>query len=280
MSVEDGDLTIYQANRSSLPKLNKYFSDMWKRREFSYELAKSTLRSQHAATFFGQMWLVLNPLMLAVVYYFLMYVISGGKTRSSDYFPHLLAGLFIFYFVSNSVTTGASSVTSVGKLVSNQAFPRLLLPLSSVLVAFRKFAPTIPIYFVAHAIAGLSWSPIQLLVIPAFILIFLFAYGTASLMAVAQVYFRDVGSFLPYLMRVWLYLSPVLYYADQISPKLSIFMPFNPLFGALGIWSDALVRNTVPPIEYWVYAGLWSFAALLIGCGLFISKEREFAVRI
>ncbi len=280
MPAETRELRVYEANRVGLPPLVPYFREMWRRREFAFELSRSTLRSQQSVTFFGQLWLVINPLLLATVYYFLVFILSGGKAHGSDYFSHLLGGLFAFYFVSTSMVTGASSVTSVGKLIANQSFPRLLLPFSSVLVSFRRFLPTMIVYIAAHLLTHQPITAAQLLAIPAFMLMFVFAFGVAALTATLQVYFRDISSFLPYFQRIWLYLSPVLYYPDQVRESLQVVMPFNPLYGLLGCWTDALVRGEVPPARLWIFAVSWTFIALIGGCFVFLRREREFAVRI
>ncbi|NBU32336.1 MAG: ABC transporter permease [Actinobacteria bacterium] len=274
------DVSIHKPFRAGLPNLKNYFTDMWQRREFAVELSRATLRSQSAATFFGRVWLVLNPLFLAMVYYTLAYIVSSGRNKGPDYLCHLLAGIFVYHFFSQSMNGGAKSVVSVGKLVTSQSFPRLILPLSAVLVAFRRFLPSMLVYLIFHLVTHqpLSWR--QLMAIPALIMIFFFALGVASLVAMLQVYFRDLRQFLPYLTRILLYITPVLYYADAVKGKLSVFLYLNPLFAMFGAWGDALVRGEIAPLNYWLIGASWTIATLLIGSLLFMSREREFAVRL
>ena len=92
-----------------------------------------------------------------------------------------------------------------GRLILNTAFPRTLLPLSSVLTSFLRFLPCVLVYAVVHGIAGLPVGPQLLWVLPIFAIIASFATGVTMLVAAAQVYFRDVSSFLPYFNRIWLY---------------------------------------------------------------------------
>lgn len=279
-SVNEIDYRTYVPFKAGLPNLGEYFSDMWRRREFTIELSRSELRAQHAASKLGQLWLVLNPLLLAGIYYTLVVIISGGSKKGPDFIAHLLAGIFVYYFISGSMISGSQSVVGLGRLITNRAFPRLLLPLSAVLVAFRRFLPTLIVYAIFHMAAGLPIGVNQLLAIPAFLLIFLFSFGLASLFATIQVYFRDAKSFLPYISRVWMYISPVLYFPEDIPKALSFLVPFNPLFGMLGIWSDALVRNELSPPSYWISAVIWATLALVGGIYFFLSREREFSVRI
>ncbi|MEA2288099.1 MAG: teichoic acid transport system permease protein, partial [Solirubrobacteraceae bacterium] len=199
---------VYEPHRIGLPPLRPYLRELWRRRQFAVEMSRTTLRAQHFNSVLGQFWLVLNPLLLTFVYFLLVDILRSG-TRGSVFFAHLMAGLFAFNLLSGSVTQGARSVVGGGRLILNTAFPRTLLPLSSVITAFMRFLPTVGIYAVVHVIAGLPVGPHLLWAIPILGMLVVFAAGVSMLVAAAQVYFRDVSSFLPYLMRIWLYGSPV-----------------------------------------------------------------------
>jgi len=278
----DDEVQVYKPHRAGLPPLRPYFRDLWARRQFASELSRATMRAANSNTFFGRLWLVINPLLLAAVYYVLIVIISGGA--GLDRLLNLIAGLFLFYFVSSAMTTGAASVTSSGKLVSTTAFPRLLMPLSAVRTAFYRFLPALIVYFPIHIAAGGPWSFTMLLSVVFLAYAVVFAAGLASLFAVLQVYFRDTGSFLPYFARLWLYLSPVLWLesdvAERFGATVARFAQVNPLYSMIGGWTDLLVRSEVPPPAFWIAGLLWSLVALLLGSTLFMSRERDFSVRL
>jgi teichoic acid transport system permease protein len=253
--------------------------ELWRRREFAFELSRTRLRAQHFNTAFGQLWLVLNPLLLAGVYFVLVDILrprSGGWT----FFAHLMACLFAYYFVSNAMREGVRSVVKGGRLILNTAFPRALLPFSSVLNAFMRFVPTIVIYAPVHAIAGLPFGPELLWVLPLSALLFVLASGLAMLVAALQVYFRDLANFLPYLLRVWVYVSPILYYADEVPSKYEWILALNPLAPLLTAWSDVLIAGQAPNAGDVLAGAAWAFALFTAGALFFVSREREFAVRL
>ena len=111
------------------------------------------------------------------------------------------------------------------------------------------------------------------------------AAGIGAIVATWHVYFRDTAQFLPYFIRVWMYLSPVLYSAETFvtrfgdHPVGKFAQYINPLFGSLGIWSDALAGNRVP-WHYVAIAGAWAVVLFFGGLLYFISRERDFAVRL
>ena len=271
---------VYEPHKIGLPPLRPYVRELWRRREFAREMARTNLRAQHFNTVFGQLWLVLNPLLLACVYFLLVYILRGSGSRGVEFFAHLLAGLFAYYFISDSIRLSVKSVTGGGRLILNTAFPRVLLPLSSVITAFLRFLPTLIIYIPVHAIAGLPLGPSLLWIFPLIALMFVLASGAAMLVSALQVYFRDVKNFLPYFLRVWLYSSPVLYYADEVPDGLHWILYVNPLGGMLTAWSDVLIFGATP--EAWALGMVtaWSFAIFIGGGLFFVSREREFAVRL
>jgi ABC-type polysaccharide/polyol phosphate export permease len=271
---------VYEPHKIGLPPLRPYVRELWRRREFAREMARTSLRAQHFNTVFGQLWLVLNPLLLACVYFLLVYILRGSGSRGVEFFAHLLAGLFAYYFISDSIRLSVKSVTGGGRLILNTAFPRALLPLSSVITAFLRFLPTLVIYVPVHIIAGLPVGPHLLWLLPLILLMFVMASGAGMLVSALQVYFRDVKNFLPYFLRVWLYSSPVLYYAHEVPEGLKWILVVNPLGGMLTAWSDVLVAGDAPEAWSLALAAAWAFGIFLAGGLFFVSREREFAVRL
>ena len=270
---------VYEPHRIGLPPIRSYVREVWRRREFAFELSRTTLRAQHFNTALGQLWLVVNPLLLSLIYFVLVDILQEGA-RGTQFFAHLMAGLFVFQFVSASVTQGAKSVVGGGRLILNTAFPRSLLPLSSVITAFMRFLPTLVVYAVMHVIAGLPVGPHLLWAIPIFGLVMVFATGMAMLVAAAQVYFRDVSSFLPYVMRIWLYASPVLYYLDEVPERFKPVIAANPLCPLLASVSDVLNRGESPSAGFLAWGLACAVGAFVVGSLFFMSREREFAVRL
>lgn len=273
---------VYVPHKAGVPPLRPYVTELLRRREFASELSRSNLRAANTMTFFGQLWMVLNPLLLAGVYFLLVQILSGGR-HGWEFFAQLTGGLFTFYFVAGSMQTGAASVVGGGKLLLNTAFPRLLMPFSAVRTAFFRFLPTLPVYLVFHLIAGLPWRLGTLAAIPFLFMLIVFALGVSALFATLQVYFRDTASFLPYINRIWLYASPVLWSIEQVPakflPVVGVLEVVNPLHSLLGGYLEALSRGNVPSLSTWLVAAAWSFGAFAVGSLYFMSREREFAVR-
>ena len=282
---------VYEPHRAGLPPLVPYFRELWRRRGFAFELSRTTMHAANTDTVFGQLWLVLNPLLLAGVYYLLVDVIGGGaRSKTVDpkaFFALLTSGLFLYYYITGSMTQGATSVTAGGRLILNQSFPKMLLTVSTVYTQFRRYLPTMFVYLVIHIVTGQKFGFHLLWMIPILAMATMMGLGLANIFATLQVYFRDTASFLPYFVRIWLYLSPVLWTIDKIQGAktglyhlLYVWSPVNPMFGILGAQGQVLVDARQPSWSLLGYGLAWSVGLLVAGSLLMMSRERDFAVRL
>lgn len=271
-------IEVYEPFRAGLPPLGRYWRSLWARRSFINEYAKSELHASHYDSIFGQLWLILNPLLLSAIYFVLIQIIAGSA--DSTRYAHLTSSLFLFYLVSNAMNSGTKSVTSSESLILNTAFPRIALPLSTTIVALFKFLPTIPVFLIIKLVLGLPFDWKMLWGAVVIFVALVFGLGIAILISAANVYVRDISNFLPYLNRTLLYISPVLFEASSVSEKLAFLKNINPFFPILDTWSKVMVHNENLAWGEVGKAAIWAFGTLLIGTYLFLSREREFAVRV
>jgi teichoic acid transport system permease protein len=279
--VPGSDTQVYTPHRVGLPPLGRYLRDTWNAREFAIELARTRLRAQNYNTVFGQLWLVLNPLVLSAMYFLLIEILRGGH-RGFPEFVHIVGGLFLFHMlIINVLKDAATSVVSGAKLILNSAFPRVLLPLSSVLGGVLRFGPAIGMYAIFHVAAGL---PIDVELLWAFVIIAVIVGVTAGfsmLVATVNVYFRDLNNFITYLCRIWMYATPVLYFASRIPDRFHWLLygvnPVGALFTALG---QVLDHGRAPDAGLVGIGVAWAVGIIVVGGLFLISREREFAVRL
>jgi ABC-type polysaccharide/polyol phosphate export permease len=269
---------VYEPHRKGLPPLRTYVEAMWKRRQFAVELARTQLKAQHANTVFGQIWLLLNPIMLGIVYYILVTIVRGGS-RGPEFFAHLLGGLFLYYFINWSMSGAVKSVVGGGRLILNTAFPRVLLPLASVHTAFRRFLPALIPYALIHWLTGMPFTWNLLYTIPIVAITAVVAVGGSLIVATAQVYFRDLKNVLPYSLRMWMYSSPVIWYASDVPEAYRWLLTINPIAPTLTAWSD-IREGMAPQWEHLALGAGLAVVLLVVGWVVFTSREREFAVRL
>ena len=278
------NLRIYDSD-SKFPPITNYAIDTYTYFRFAYEKAKLDLRAANKNTWFGQLWNILNPLLLSMVYFLLVVVIVGNGGSIFDLeglkvLTQIIGGLFLYRFVSNGLNLGARSIIGGGAFVLNTRLPRMILPLSAMCNALLTFLPSMVVYIAFHAI---SRHPIGLetfWALPIFIIVFFLTVGLSMLAATGNVYFRDVASFLPYISRIWLYLTPVIYPYTEVPDSMDWFFYANPLGSIFAAWQQVLFEGSSPSPKYILVGIIWSTSLLFLGLFMFLRKEREFAIRI
>ncbi|HKJ56150.1 MAG TPA: hypothetical protein VJ978_09210 [Nitriliruptoraceae bacterium] len=284
----DRRVTVHTAHDGTLPPVGPYIAEVWRRRRFVLSMAETQLKAANYDTFFGQLWQVLNPLLLAMVYYFIVSVLSGGN-QPPGFLSYLVGGLFLYYYPRSAMGAGAGSVVGGGGLLLNAAFPRAILPLSATLSAGYNYVNTLVVFFVIFLIEGGSLHLQLLWLPPMVVLLTVMSFGLAMLSGVSTVYFRDTSSFLPYALRIWMYVSPVLFTYDDLVAQIdrmgapAAWAPYiaylNPLVPFLNTWHKSL--EGVNPSQLDVLGMIvWALVMPLIGGYFFLSREREFAVRV
>lgn len=258
-------------------RLAAYVKELWRRREFVWFLAMGNFKARNASTALGLFWWVLNPLLLSLVYWFVFGLIFPGS-RDIIY---LMAGMFVFHFTSQSMTGGANAILQNAKLLTNLKFPRLILPLANLIEAMVGFAVSLGVLLVLQLLLRTEF-PNEYILLLVVIVPFqiLFNLGLASIMARMAVPFRDINNFIPYVNRVWLYLSPIIWpltflESDRAS-SFAAFAEWNPMFPLISVYRAALIGHPFDPAMLGRFA-IWAVAVGLIGIGLFVRYEGKIA---
>ena len=275
---------VYDAARK-LPPIVPYLTDTLSHVQFAYEKARLDLRGAHKDTWFGRLWNVLNPLLLGAVYFLLVVVIFGSgddifSANSLRTLTQIVGGLFLFSYFSASLSLGSRSIVGGGTFVLNTRLPRMILPIGSVISAFLTFIPSLLVYAVFHLVAGFDWGFHLLWIIPVVAILSIMNLGMAMVFATLNVYFRDVASFLPYVIRIWLYLTPIIYLYTNVPAALDWALFINPIGTLFAAWQQVLFEGTSPSVEFTVVAVGWAVGVLVLGALMFMRRERDFAVRI
>jgi teichoic acid transport system permease protein len=187
-----------------------YFRSVLARRDYMMYSASNELQSRQMTSVLGNLWHLLNPL-LQIGVYFLVFGVILGVNRGENYFAFLSIGIFVFGFTQRSTMSGASSITNNKGLLNAFAFPRALLPVTSTITeALATISPVVVIYAVA-VLSGITPSLRWFALLPLLLVQLVFNFGCALMAARATNSVRDLNQVLPFLFRILLYVSGVLF---------------------------------------------------------------------
>jgi ABC-2 type transport system permease protein len=187
-------------------------------REVLVNLIRKELKVKYTASVLGAVWSLLNPVVFLAVFSFVAVVFAN---RVPDFPVFLLSGLLVWNFLSNALQAGSRSVIDNANLVKKMAFPREILPLSSVGVALFDFVLQSAVFLVFIGVSGHGFHLPELWLLPLVLAVaVVFATALTLWIAALNVRYRDVGHLLNLALLVWFWATPIVYQGWLVQQKL------------------------------------------------------------
>jgi lipopolysaccharide transport system permease protein len=255
----------------------KDIQELWKYRELLYFFTWRDLKVRYKQTFIGVAWAIIQPLVTMVIFSVFFGKLAGLPSDGVPYPIFVYVGLLFWQFFSSSLSETSSVLISNLAIFTNVYFPRLILPLASVLTKFVDFIISAMILVGMMIYYGYLPHIGGFLLIPLLLVItFMAAVGGGLFLAALNVKYRDVRHALPFFIQILLFLTPVIYPAS-IAGKYSWILALNPMMGVIQSARAALLGSTE---INWLLLSI-SFTACLIILALstiyFKKVERYFA---
>jgi lipopolysaccharide transport system permease protein len=223
-------LTIIEPGRRE----RHYWQELWRYRELIQVLAWRDLSVRYKQTAIGVIWVVIRPLLTMIVFT----IVFGRIARlpsdgTAPYSLMVFAGMLPWTFFATSLAESSSSLVSNANLISKVYFPRLIVPIATVVVAFTDFL--ISFFILLALFAWYRFMPNwQLLLLPFFmILVFAASIGPSLWITALNVRYRDFRYVIPFIVQFGLYISPVGFSSSIIPDQWRIIYSLNPLVGVI-----------------------------------------------
>jgi teichoic acid transport system permease protein len=256
--------------------LRPYVAAMWSRRSYVWYVARSTLREKQMNSVLGNIWHLLNPLLQIAVYYVIFGVVLEVDRGVDNFITFLAIGTLAFTFCQRSTLSGASSIVKNLGLIRAVEFPRAVLPFTSTLTETLSMLPSFLVIGVVAVVTGETPSPRWLLLIPVMGVLAIFNLGAALYAARATSVVRDVQQILPFVFRILLYASGVLFSAAEYAEgSYRWFFTLNPVYAFLTIARWTILGSDVSP-SLLLSAGIWTVVLTVTGFLWFRAGEASY----
>ena len=270
----------YQLRRAGArPSIVDYTRELWGRRHFIVAFSTANNAVGYSASFLGQAWQLLTPLLNAGVYYLIFGVLLHTKRGVHNYVAFLVIGIFIFTFTQSSLLGGARAISSNVGLTRVLHFPRAVLPVSSTLVALQRLSYSLIIMLPIVLITGERPRWQWLLLVPALVLQSMFCLGLAFFIARIGAKVPDTSQLLPFLIRTWLYVSGVFYsiqaFAADHPHWVKVVLEINPGAVYVELARAALIEGARGQHLWWLGVG-WAVVVLAAGYLFFWQAEEQY----
>jgi ABC-type polysaccharide/polyol phosphate export permease len=253
--------------------------EVWRYRELTAFFALRDFKVRYKQAFLGAAWAVVQPLVGAVAFTLLFNRLAGIDVGGRSYFAFSLVGFAIWTYFSSVVVAGSNSLLSNADLLTKVAFPRLVLPVSTLPPGLIDLAIGSALAVVVAIVAGDPVSPLGIVVgVPlGLALLVVTVAGLAFLFSASVVRYRDISVLLGFGLQVVLFASPVAYPPSLVPPGWRTVMYLNPLAGVLGLFRWGLVGMDAPSGPELLLSSGAALTALAVGLLHFRRNEREFA---
>jgi lipopolysaccharide transport system permease protein len=250
-----------------------YWRDLWHYRELLGFLAWRDVKVRYQQTLLGVGWAVLQPLASVAIFTFVFGQIAKMPKGNEPYFVIVLAGQLAWQLFANTIGNTSGSLMSSAQLISKVYFPRLLVPLSTVLVALVDFAIVLVIY-IGVAIWTGTVPGAEVLWLPVFIaLTVLLAIGAGLWLAALTVRFRDFRILVPFLLQIGIFATPVGYQTNYLRSWRGI-LDYNPMTGVIDAFRWSLFRADTP-FAWHSFAFTLAWTAILLASGVWYFRHTE-----
>ena len=254
---------------------------VWEYRELLYFLVWRDVKVRYKQTALGVAWVILQPLISMVVFSLLFGQLLKVPSGEVPYPIFAYAALLPWNYFAASLTRSSTSLVGSAHLITKVYFPRLVIPISGVLSGLVDFAVAFLVLVGLMIYYGIAptWAVVWL---PAFLLLALAtALGVGMWLSALNVRYRDVNYLVPFLVQVWMYLTPVVYGTTLIPERFRFLLALNPMTGVVegfrwALLGRRLAEARAPGPLLAVSVGI-SLVILVSGAIFFRSTERTFA---
>ncbi|HSW35615.1 MAG TPA: ABC transporter permease [Candidatus Limnocylindrales bacterium] len=228
-------------------------------REMLKNLVSKDLRSRYKGSILGFFWTFLNPLFMLIVYNLVFSYIM--RIQMENFTMFLFVGLLSWSFISTSIIMGTSSLVDNGALLKKIYFPRVVLPLSIVITNLINYLLSLVILIPALLFFGVDLT-LAVIALPVLLLVkAMFVASLVFLVAIANVFFRDLQHIVGIITMAWFFLTPVLYPIEQVPPQLRVFIYLNPATHIIESFRDIFFHGRWPQ---WIALGYLTLGLILL----------------
>lgn len=251
--------------------------ELWRYRELLFFLAWRDIKVRYKQTVLGLAWAVLQPVLTMVVFTLFFGRLAGVSSDGAPYALFAFVGLVPWTFFAYGLAQSANSVISSQALISKIYFPRILLPVATVLSGVVDFLVALVVLFALLVYYRVSVDVRVLWLVPLALLTFVTALAAGFWLSALNVKYRDVRYLVPFITQLWLFATPIAYSSSLLSDRWRAVYAVNPMVGVVEGFRWALLGIGRSPSSVVAVSATVAVAVLIAGVAYFQRTEVAFA---
>jgi lipopolysaccharide transport system permease protein len=252
------------------------FGDLWAYRELVYFMIWRNVKVRYKQTVLGFAWAILRPFLSMVVFSIFFGSLAQMPSDNIPYPIFSYSGLLPWELFSVALMQASTSLVGSGNMITKVYFPRLVLPISSVLSGLVDFVIAFLVLIVMMLVYHITPTP-AIWTLPLFLLLALItAIGVSLWLSALNVMYRDINYVLPFINQLWMYITPIVYSSSIVPDTWQLVYALNPMAGVVQGFRWALLGTASPGPMLWISVCV-SIAMLISGLFFFRRMEHTFA---
>ncbi|MCX6297252.1 MAG: ABC transporter permease [Bacteroidetes bacterium] len=256
-------------------KLNLGLAELWEYRELFYFFTWRDIKVKYKQTVLGFAWAVLQPFFMMLVFSVFFGQALNVPSENLPYPVFVFSGLLLWNIFSSGITAAGNSMVSNANIIKKIYFPRLIIPISSVLVSLFDFLMASIIFIGMLLYFQINIHPLKIFF---YIPISLFVtcistFGLGTLLAALNIKYRDFRYIIPFMVQILLFMTPVIYPVSILTHEwLKYLVALNPMYSAVTLFRAGFIEN---PLQINLLLISLCSAILLFVVGLYYFRKTE-----
>lgn len=242
-TLPDEPLFVVEARQSGI---SFHLKDFWTYRELLYFLIWRDVKIRYKQTLLGAAWAIIQPLLTMVIFTFIFGRVARIDSEGVPYPIFAYAALLPWTFFANAITSSGNSIVGSTHLITKVYFPRMIIPVSAVGAGLVDFAVAFPMLAALMLYYHIPITSNILVFVPLVLLTTTLAIAVGLWLSAINVKYRDVKFAIPFLVQVWMYLSPVAYPSSVVPAQWRTIYVLNPFVGIIDGYRAVLFGRAMP----------------------------------
>lgn len=252
-------------------------SEIWQYRELLYFLSWRDIKVRYKQTALGAAWAILQPVFTMVLFSLIFGRLAKIPSDGIPYPIFAYAALVPWTFFANGLTQSANSLVSSQNLIKKVYFPRLIIPMSSVIAGAVDFVLAFAVLLGMMVFFGV-FPTLNVIWLPCFLaLVLITALGVGLWLTAINVQYRDVRYTIPFLTQFWLFATPIAYPSSLLQEPWRTIYALNPMVGVVEGFRWALLGTQTAPGPMIMVSAVAALTVLVTGAFYFRRAEKTFA---
>jgi len=246
---------------------------IWNKRSVILHFALMNIKARYRGTFLGLAWTALEPTLTFILLYI---VFTSIRIRMrEDFAIYLLTGVILYHIFTRGTLAGLTSLSGNSKILQSIKIKKEFFPVVATAAITLQMLVEVAVFFGLMLFFQFIPTWTVILLIPILILLIVLILGLSYILSILHVYFKDIHPFWGILVHALFFVTPIMWYLEDVEGILLTIFQINPLGQLIEIAHQIVLYGQIPPLYDWAYSTVFVIAIFVTGFAIFKKYEKN-----